>query len=206
MYNNPVKQPIRGYRQVIKVKKSVKISFNSPAVLGFTAICAAAYILNIITGGMANRLIFSVYCSSLLNPLTYVRCVCHIFGHSGWSHLFSNMMYILILGPMIEEKYGTRSTVIVIAATAVITGIVNMIFFPHVMLLGASGVVFAFILLSSIACTERNAIPVTFILVAVIYIGQQVYEGLFVADNVSQLTHIIGGAVGSYFGFKFRKK
>ena len=45
----------------------------------------------------------------------------------------------------------------------------------------------------------------TFILVTVIYIGQQVYDGLFVQDNVSNLTHIVGGIVGSGAGFVMNK-
>jgi len=181
--------------------KGLKISFNAPVVLGFMVLCVAAQVLNIVTGGTANRLFFSVYRARLTDPLTWVRCVGHIFGHADWNHLINNMMYILILGPMLEEKYGSADLVIVILATAIITGIVNMVFFPNVALLGASGVVFAFILLSSITATDGESIPVTFILVALIYLGQQVYEGLFVADNISQLGHIVGGAVGSGLGF-----
>ena len=181
--------------------KGLKISFNAPAVLGFMVLCVAAQVLNIVTGGTANRLFFSVYRSRLTDPLAWVRCVGHIFGHADWNHLINNMMYILILGPMLEEKYGSADLVVVMLATAIITGIVNMIFFPNVALLGASGVVFAFILLSSITATDGESIPVTFILVALIYLGQQVYECLFVADNISQLGHIVGGAVGSGLGF-----
>ena len=90
-------------------------------------------------------------------------------------------------------------------ATAVITGLVNIIFFPRVALLGASGIVFAFILLSSITATDGDAIPLTFIIVAVIYLGQQLYQGIFLADNISQLGHVIGGAVGSVLGFTMNK-
>ena len=55
--------------------------------------------------------------------------------------------------------------------------------------------------LERLTATDGESIPVTFILVALIYLGQQVYEGLFVADNISQLGHIVGGAVGSGLGF-----
>lgn len=77
--------------------------------------------------------------------------------------------------------------------------------FPHVQLMGASGVVFAFILLSSFTSIREGTIPVTFILVAVIYIGGQVYDGVFVRDNVSNLTHILGGGVGSALGYVMAK-
>lgn len=181
--------------------KRVRLKLNAPAVLAFATICFAAQLLNMLTKGAANRLVFSVYRSSLLNPMTYVRCVCHVFGHVDWQHLLGNMMYLMILGPMIEEKYGTANIIFVMLATAVVTGVINMLIFPHVRLLGASGVVFAFILLSSITANEAGTIPLTFILVAAMYIGQQVYQGLFVQDDISQLTHIAGGVVGSVLGF-----
>ena len=186
-------------------KKKVKLSFNAPAILSFVAICVIVQIVNLLTNGASNRTVFSVYRSSLLNPLTYVRCICHVFGHSDWNHLVGNMMYILILGPMIEEKYGTSNTIFVMAATALVTGIINMIFFPGVRLLGASGIVFAFILISSITTREDHTIPVTFILVALLYIGQQVYDGIFQKDNISQMAHIVGGIVGSVLGFIMQK-
>ena len=107
---------------------------------------------------------------------------------------------------MIEEKYGTRNTILVMAVTAVVTGLVNMLLFPGTMLLGASGIVFAFILMASITVREDGKIPVTFILVAVLYIGQQVFEMVTRQDSVSQLTHILGGAVGSVLGFLLQKK
>ena len=182
-----------------------RISFNSPVILGFTAICFIAFILNAITMGATNDYIFSVYKSSLLNPLTYVRFIGHIFGHADLSHLMGNLMMILVIGPLLEEKYGKSDLIMVIVSTAVVTGLINFIFFPNVQLLGASGVVFAFILLSSFTGFEDGKIPFTFIIVAIIYIGEQVYSGIFIQDNISNLTHIIGGVVGSGFGFAINK-
>ncbi len=182
-------------------KNRLRLSFNAPAVLAFTAICFAVQLLDLATGGKSNMALFSVYRSSLLDPLTYIRCVAHVFGHSGWDHLVNNIMYILILGPMLEEKYGTSNIIIVMLVTALVIGIVNPLLFPGVRLMGASGIVFAFILLSSITVTEDGQIPVTFILVVILYLGQQVYDGLFTKDNVSQIAHIIGGIVGSVLGF-----
>ena len=48
--------------------------------------------------------------------------------------------------------------------------------------------------------------PVTFILVAVIYIGQQVIDGIAVRDNVSNMAHIVGGIVGAVLGYILNKK
>ncbi|MDE6835273.1 MAG: rhomboid family intramembrane serine protease [Ruminococcus sp.] len=191
-----------------KNKSGLKISFNSPVILVFTLICLVSLILSHITHGASNNLIFSVYRSSMTNPLTYIRFFGHVFGHASWEHFMGNMTYILLLGPLLEEKYGRTDMIMIIAVTAFVTGLINFIFFPHVQLLGASGVVFAFILLSSFTGFQNGRIPLTFILVAIIYIGQQIYNGIFTNNNISELTHIIGGLIGSVFGFvenKFKR-
>ena len=146
------------------------------------------------------------YHSSLASPLTYVRFFTHILGHSGWEHFISNASYLLLLGPMLEEKHKSSRILEVILATALITGLVNYVLFPGVALCGASGVVFAFILLTSFTGFREGEIPITFILVAVIFIGQQVFEGLTLKDNVSNLSHIIGGVVGSILGYNLNRK
>ena len=185
--------------------RKVRVSFNSPVILGFTILCFVSLALNYITHGMTNNMLFSVYRSSLLSPLTYIRFFGHIAGHAGWDHFIGNIMLILVVGPLLEEKYGSLNILFVILSTALFTGIVNYVFFPRMQLLGASGVVFALILLSSFTSITDGEIPLTFILVAVIYVGEQVYQGIFVQDNVSNLTHIIGAFVGSGLGYVMNK-
>ncbi len=116
------------------------------------------------------------------------------------------MAYILLLGPMLEEKYGAKKLAIVIAVTAVVTGLIHNLLFPRTMLLGASGVVFAFILLTSFTAFREGEIPLTTILVALIYLGQQIWDGITVRDNISNLTHIIGGLVGAGGGYLLNRK
>ncbi len=186
--------------------KTLKITNNSPAVLGFVLLSFAVLILGIVTGGSSTQLLFMTYHSSLTNPLTYLRFFTHVLGHNGWAHFIGNMSYILLLGPMLEEKYGAGKILEVIGITAFVTAIVNYILFPAVALCGASGVVFAFILLVSFTNVREGEIPITVILVALIFIGQQVYEGIFLRDNVSNLSHILGGVVGAVAGYKLNVK
>lgn len=186
--------------------KKFKITFNSPVVLGFIFISLAVLALGIATLGKSNELLFMTYHSSLANPLTYVRFFTHVLGHSGWAHYIGNASYILLLGPMLEEKYGSGRILQIILITAAVTGIVNYILFWDVALCGASGVVFAFILLTSFTSFKNGEIPLTFILVAIVFIGQQVYEGLFLQDDISNLSHIIGGVIGAVVGYRLNKK
>lgn len=184
----------------------IKISFNSPVILGFTVICVLALILDFLTSGFTTNLLFSQYHSSLANPLTYVRFIGHIFGHANWEHFIGNIMMLLVVGPLLEEKYGSANLLGIMFLTALVTGVVNYILFPQVQMLGASGVVFALILLSSITSMKNGEIPLTFILVAVIYLGEQVIDGIFVQDNIANLSHILGGIVGAVFGFSVNKR
>ncbi|MCD8370465.1 MAG: rhomboid family intramembrane serine protease [Clostridiales bacterium] len=183
-----------------------RLSFNSPVILSFAMLCFVATVLNYVTGGKSNTLLFMTYHSSLKQPLTYLRFFTHVLGHSGWEHLIGNMTYILLLGPMLEEKYGPGRILGIIALTAVVTGVVNYVFFPNVALCGASGVVFAFILLVSFTGFDDGTIPITFILVAILFGGQQIYEGLILQDNVSNLAHILGGVVGAFWGYFLNRR
>lgn len=186
--------------------KKIKVTINAPIVLGFVFVCTISLIIGTLTQGMSTEALFMTYHSSLKNPMTYLRFFTHVFGHEGMSHFIGNTIYILLLGPLLEEKYGSSCLIKVILVTAFITGIVNYIFFPQIALCGASGVVFAFIVLSSFTGFKNGEIPLTFILVVVLFLGQQIYEGIALHDNVSQITHIIGGAIGGFVGYFFNRK
>ena len=101
---------------------------------------------------------------------------------------------------VLEEKYGGATLVEAFAIVAVISGLVNIIFFPGTALLGASGLVFMMIILVSASDLRAGEIPISMILVIVIYLGSEVWSMISATDNVSQLTHIIGGLCGALFG------
>ena len=124
----------------------------------------------------------------------------HVLGHTDWSHFFGNICLILVLGPVVESRYGSWNLFFSILITALVSGIVYFVFFPGNALLGASGIVFMLIFLSSISGIRGGNIPVSLILVALIYLGREIYSMIFVADNISQLTHIIGGLCGIICG------
>jgi GlpG protein len=180
-------------------RQRLRLSFNSPVVLSFTALCLVSQILRLVLTPEAYYSVFSAY-RSRFGFLFVLRLFTHVFGHASWEHLLGNMMYFLILGPMLEEKYGSGRLVLIIVIASLITGLADVMLFSDRRVLGASGVVFAFILLSSITMRDSGRIPMTFLLVAALFLGQQLLQ-IFKDDNVSQLSHIIGGVVGSLTGF-----
>ena len=175
-------------------------SYNSVVILSFFFISFAVLILNFLTKGKTNKILFSSYRSSIFNPLTYVRLVTHIFGHASWSHFMNNFLYILLIGPMIEEKYGSKNLIIMIALEGLVTGIINNIF-TNKRILGASGIVFMLIVLSSFVNVTSGKMPITFILVCIFYVANEIITGLFKKDDISHMGHLIGAICGFIFGF-----
>ena len=102
---------------------------------------------------------------------------------------------------MIEEKYGNGKLISMIVFTAIVTGLINIVFFPNIILVGASGVVFMLITLASFTNIRDGRLPLTVLLVGILFIGNEIIRGLFVSDDVSQLSHIIGGLCGAGFGY-----
>lgn len=183
-----------------------KIVFNAPAVLTFAGLCFAVFLIDLLFAHKPRTALFSVYRSSLADPLTYLRFFGHALGHKNWEHLMNNMLYILMLGPMLEEKYGTRTMIFLMAASAFITGLFAFVFLPGTASLGASGIVFAMILMSSFTGFEEGTVPLSFLLVAVLYIGQQITEMITVGGNIGYWSHIVGGAVGAALGYLLNRR
>ena len=180
----------------------MKISYNAPVALTFALLSLLALVANHFTNGWANATLFSVYrCSLLADPLGFFRFFGHVLGHSGYAHYIGNMVLILVLGPNLEDRFGSWNVLWAILFTALVSGLVQFIFFPGTALLGASGIVFMMILLSSFGGVRNGAIPTTLILVAIFYLGGELWDAIFVRDNISQLTHIIGGVCGTVLGF-----
>lgn len=185
--------------------KKIVIRFNAPVILTFALLSLLALLMGNWTNGAATHQYFSVYRSSLSDPLTYVRFIGHVLGHADYEHYMGNMLLLLLVGPGLEEKYGSGTMVWMILVTALVTGLVHFVFFPGSALLGASGVVFMMIVLSSFTAMRRGEIPVTLILVVIFYLGGEIMDGLFKKDNISQITHIVGGLCGLIFGFTVRR-
>lgn len=174
--------------------------YNSVLILTFFFISLIAIVLKYITNGKSNDLFFSSYRSSLANPLTYVRLFTHILGHDDWKHFSNNFLHILLIGPMIEEKYGTMNLLAMILITAGITGLINFIIGKK-KILGASGIVFMLIVMSSFVNIQAGKVPITLVLIFIFYIVNEILDGIFKKDNISHFGHLIGAICGCVYGF-----
>ena len=183
-YNKSVKTKLKGLRQRCGLRKdetltkkpkfTLQLQYNSPVILTFFLLSLGVLFLGQWTGGWTTTHLFCVYRSSLKDPLFYVRLFGHVLGHGSWDHFLNNMLLLLVIGPPMEEKYGSIPLLRGILLTALISGILQCALFPH-----------------------------SALLVAVLYLGQQVYDVIFVRDNVANFMHIVGGVCGTVFGYTY---
>ena len=187
-------------------KSRLKLTYNSPVILTFSIICLVTLLIDMLTQGGSNRLLFVCYGhANLLDPLTYLRMFSYVFGHANFAHFAGNITMLLLVGPIVEQHYGSWNTVIMMGVTALAGGLLNMFFFDTG-ILGASGLVFLMIILSAFTSMKKGEIPLTLILIAAIYLGQEIYSGIAVNDNISHFGHLCGGVSGIGFGIAFHKK
>ena len=178
-----------------------KFDYNAPVILTYFFICLIILLIDKLCKGKFSATFFTTYKNdSLLNPLTYFKLVSHSLGHADWDHLYSNFIKILLIGPLIEEKYGSINLLIAMILTSLIIGIVNKILGKGG-ILGASGVAYMLILLSSFANMENGKIPITLTLIILFFVVDEVIK-LFrrKKDGVSRLGHITGAICGIVFG------
>ena len=178
----------------------MRITYNAPVVLTYTLISIGVLLLNNQFHPGLIRNYFVVYPHlRLSDPVQCFRLVSHIAGHASWDHLFSNFSLILLIGPLLEEKYGSRKLFEMVFVTALITGLLNAYLFSTG-LMGASGVAFMLILLGSFSNIKAGEVPLTFLIVAALFLGGELIAGLR-KDHVSQFAHLIGGGMGALYGF-----
>jgi len=189
-----------------KKKSKIKITYNAPITLTFSIICTIVLLLD---GLLGHHLIGAFFCAPGAqgstfsfdphNPVDYIRLFTHVLGHESWAHLLSNLSFILLLGPLLEDRYGSGLLILMMLTTAFVTGIINAAFIPAA-LMGASGIAFMMILLASFNTIDKKTVPLTFILILILYLGREIFVSSN-QDNVANWAHIIGGIIGSIFGF-----
>lgn len=175
----------------------MKIRYNSPVVLTYALValvCLALPVSSFLGMSLASpsRPAFS-------DPGFYAGLFTYVFAHAGWAHFKGNLIMILLLGPLLEEKYGSWLLFEMMVMTAGATALISAAVF-HTSLVGGSGLVFMMILLSSFSNFRDREIPLAFILVAVIYIGSELPQVLN-DDHISHFGHLAGGLFGAGFGF-----
>ena len=187
-------------------KHSITIQYNAPVTLTFALLSLLALLLGRITDGWTTQNLFVVFRSPLTDLLTYPRLFLHVLGHQDFASCAASIVMILVVGPAAEERFSSRRVLLAILITALVTSLVLWFFFPNSSLMGASGVAFMLIVLSSFAGARSGVIPLTLILVLILYLGTEIAQAVTGTAGLVQLTHIAGGVVGVVLGLIYIRK
>ncbi len=182
-----------------------KIELNAPVIIWYTLLSFVVLMFGYATNNVITDQYFTCFRTSWTDPAMWFRMVSYVFGHADFSHYVGNFCLITLVGPMLEEKYGSKNLLIMMLVTALIGGLANVLLTGSG-LRGASGIAFMFIILCSCTSVKSGKIPLTLVLVVAIYIGQEIVTGLTTTDNISHATHILGGLCGIVFGLLHSKQ
>jgi membrane associated rhomboid family serine protease len=94
----------------------MKIKYNAPVILTYAIISMCILVFS--SSGILTNFFSSPAHLSFADPYFYLRLVSYIVGHGGWNHLIGNLMIILLVGPLLEEKYGSEKPMEIIFITA----------------------------------------------------------------------------------------
>ncbi len=172
--------------------------YNAVVTLSTFFISLFVLVLHYTTKGKSTSRWFSTQRASLLKPRTYIRLFTHALGHSDWGHFSRNFSTILLLGPLIEEKYGSINLLIMFLITAFLAGVVNFIIGKSNMK-GASCLTYMLIVLSAFANFDGTKIPLTLVLIILFYIVNEIID-FRKKDNIAHYSHLIGALCGVVFG------
>lgn len=175
----------------------MKIKYNAPVILSYAIISICVLVIS--SSGILAGYFSSPAHLSFSDPYFYIRLVSYIAGHENWRHLIGNLLIILLVGPLLEEKYGSGKLLEMILITAISTAVLNAFLFSN-SLIGGSGIAFMLILLSSFSNIKSKEIPLTFIIIAMLFIGSEIVSTLKI-DRISQFSHLAGGLIGAGYGF-----
>jgi len=175
----------------------MKITFNSPFILWFAFISFALLGLQMFTGATLRITVLDGQ-FDYTDWQDYVSMIGYVFGHQNFAHYLGNFSIILLVGPGLEKSLGTKTLTIYTLVTTVVTALFHTLFWD-IGLTGASGITFMMIVLTSLIGRKNNEIPLTFIIVFVLFVGSEFIKA-FQDDQISQFAHICGGAMGLVLG------
>ncbi len=194
-----------------KFKLNFQVAYDAPVTLTFVLITVVFFLLNtfLLKSGKSDflqKLLASPTAQAgslpfiVKQPLSYLRLLLYIFGAdygNGAAVLFTNLILIMLLGPAMEERYGSVIIGIMMFVSALFSGVLNACF-CNSSLAGAVPVVCMMIFLNAFMSFSKKKFPLSFAAVMVLFVVLQIYEG---AGAVRIIICIAGGLCGSLFAF-----
>ncbi len=168
---------------------------------------AINFIMFCLTGFLFPSLkyIFSLVPSYILYRHYYWQFLTYMFTHATVSHFIFNMLSLYIFGTAVERRIGSREFILYYLLTGVLSGVASYAMFymanTNTVLLGASGAIYALLMLFSVLYPRSviyvfGLIPVQAPLLIILYFIIELISGLTAHDGVAHMTHLSGLVFG----------
>jgi len=205
--------------------KKLKIDNDSPVTICFSLLILLAFAIDaFVLNGKLLSSVLTCPGGKLSSPAfnfssggDYIKLLLHVFGASSWNAVFINCLYVLMLGPGLEERYGSPVFALMLAVSALVTGVLNACLSPAP-IFGASCVIFTMIFLVGMTDLAKKHIRFSWIFVFFFYIIYKLYSAysgsevrlslsannqllVFLKKNAVTFISLAGGICGSLFGF-----
>lgn len=212
-----------------KKTSAYHFSYDAPVILSF--VIASATILAVDSLFLHGKLIDAAFTCRTLHPseglgfdfkngLDYLRMISHILGNPGWENLLLNSAFLLLLGPTLEERYGSAMLLVMMVMTALVSGVL-LVCFGSGNATGSSCIVFMLILLSALTAIAKKDIEISWILTFILYTAYRMVSStkdfklpaadstnasslsaflLFLKLNLHTFIDLFSGIIGSLFG------
>lgn len=164
-------------------------------VINFIVFCLTRFLMPSLTYYLALVPRYILYRHWYWQFLTYM------FVHGSVSHFLFNMLSLYIFGSAVERRIGSREFTLYYLLCGTLCGVASYAMYylanTNVILLGASGAIYALLILFSALYPRAviyvfGIIPVQAPLLIIIYFVIELAGGLFSYDGVAHMTHLFG--------------
>lgn len=138
----------------------------------------------------------------------------YMFVHASYNHLLFNMLGLLMFGIPLERRLGSKEFALFYLVSGTLSGLASFAIYKiagtNVMLMGASGAIYALMFLFAVMNPRARFllfwfIPVPAPVAVAVFAAMCVFNELFTFSNVANLTHLAGFAVAwLYCRIRFR--
>ena len=188
-----------------KKKFNLKFSYDAPVTLSFVIISALLFLLSnyiIKNGALAGILASPTSQAGSLPfivkaPLSYLRLFLYVFGSDEVTNYITDILIILMLGPAMEERYGSVIIGIMLFVSALFSGVLNASFCAE-SLIGPVPLVCMMTFLTAFMSFSNKTVPITFIATIIAFGYLAINSGM---GALRFIICIAGGLCGSLFAF-----
>lgn len=167
-----------------------------------TIIIGLIFILQILIKGFTE--VFVLNQNSFIEPWRFLTS---IFLHGNTLHLLYNGFALALFGSILERLVGEKKLLIVFFLSGIIANLISINFYNSS--LGASGAIFgvigALIIIRPFMFVWAFGVPLPLFMAGILWVAGDLI-GLFIPDNIGNIAHLSGIAVGLLSGIFMKSK